>query len=268
MPQAPLGPRPSEGSITQPGKVYHAAGLIPGVPRPLVDNPTPTTSTASTVSPLGSDLSVTAVSTPQVLLARRAVATAAYAIPLSVFAAILIVAGSLAIRHRYKLRQDRLNNEGKLSLSRQSSWDCKSISDVERALNTLAKEDAERSISVPVPLFMPVEVHLEPKRSTHKPSPVSQYTTPPACDSVKVSRPPAIRSILSPDYHLPPIIPSSAGYFDDYGAVTHSVISNYFEPSPPVSPSSMPSIPKRPYIPNEMVARNDYENKPLPRSPC
>ncbi|KAF9466972.1 hypothetical protein BDZ94DRAFT_94857 [Collybia nuda] len=264
LPQAPLSTRPTKGNTTQSDdKISPTMGLVPGVPRPSVNNsssPSPNGSAPGSLlhiplSAGGSATPSTTSSVPNLLVARRTVATAAYVIPLAVFAAILFVAGGLAIRQRFKLQEEHRKDAMKLSVSRQSSHE--SVRDIEHGLITLAKEDSMHSVQAPVPLFMPAEAHIMPKCSIPKPLSVPQHLTPPSRAPTKLSRPPSTRSILSSGFHLPLITTSSTGFFDGHDGVTHSVISGYFEPSPPVSPSQLPSVPKKLHLRDRtMTQRN------------
>jgi hypothetical protein len=202
---------------------------------------------------------------PHMLATHKTVAAVAYAIPLSVVAVILLVATGLAFRHQRTLRRDRRSNADKLYFWRQSSCrSSKSAGDVELALNALSKYDTGSDVSAPVPLFMPVEAHREPKRSTRKALPPSSYTTPSARSSMKNSRPPSTRSILSANYYLPPIATTSTGFFDERDAVTQSVISDYFKPSPPVTPSVLPSKPQRLHVRDGAPEQGHDNDEPLP----
>ncbi|RDB24645.1 hypothetical protein Hypma_008244 [Hypsizygus marmoreus] len=211
---------------------------------------------------------------PHVLVSHGPPSAIGFAIPLSIFGAILVVAIVFAIRYHRKLKRERKKDPEKasLSLSRQNSKSsCKSLDDMENALDVLPKEDHNYTPQVPVPLFMPAEPFHIPRRPTRKPIPPSStYTTPPACNSVKISRHLSARSVYSQaSAYLPPIVPSSRGLFEEERAnpATHSVIANYFEPSPTVSPSHpVPSAPPKVHMPGDSVGlsrsrANSQENE-------
>jgi hypothetical protein len=246
-------------------------GIVPSLAGPSAAV-TSNTSTNTAPSP----------SAPYVLASRSRPPTAAFAVPLSLVAAILLVAGGLSLHHRRKLGAERTRDAEQLALSRQSSLNSfKSSStrsdDVEHALSVLSRNGAP----VPVPLFMPVDVRREPRQFTREAYP--QYTAPSHQSTNEITSTYYARTTASPVHsppkhqYLPPITTSTRGLLDedeDNATATHSVISSYMQPSP-IPPSCLLSAPERLHIRTEAVEAPlpqntklfEYVDKPLPPSP-
>ncbi|KAF8060848.1 hypothetical protein FPV67DRAFT_1452917 [Lyophyllum atratum] len=186
---------------------------------------------------------------PNTLLSHKPPNAASFAVPLAVVAAILLIAIFLAIRHRRKLAKERATDAEKLTLARQGNETILKEHDVtNETINDLSKDAPG-----PVPLFMPVDLPpVQIKRSHRKSVPVSSaYTNVNATlavkNSVKSSRALSTRSTYSQaSAYLPPIVPASQGLFDEEreDPTVHSVIADYFQPSPPISPSAPEPLPK------------------------
>ncbi|KAJ3889341.1 hypothetical protein GG344DRAFT_78891 [Lentinula edodes] len=168
-----------------------------------------------------------AASVATMLATRTPPPTAAFAIPLSIVGAILLVAVFLSLKHNRKLAEERAQDVEKLVLSRKSSVasSFKSgfsrQSDIEHALNVLSKAQSQGNVKpMPVPLFMPVEIPVpkrEARRSTREAYFPEQYTEynqrprprqevryherPPSYHTAPLSRSQSrARSLLSSDY--------------------------------------------------------------------
>ncbi|KAL1747353.1 hypothetical protein HDZ31DRAFT_61410 [Schizophyllum fasciatum] len=128
---------------------------------------------------------------PEVLSSRTPVPTAAFAVPLSIVGAILLIAVILGFRQRSALRRARQRDAEKLA--RQSSASsCQSSStlpgDLAKALSMLKQSSRDTDChshhqpamsygcAIPVPLYAaPVDVMREPRRSTRR-----EYRSPSA----------------------------------------------------------------------------------------
>ncbi|KAJ4485331.1 hypothetical protein J3R30DRAFT_3696675 [Lentinula aciculospora] len=136
------------------------------IPQPLVN---PETASAATM-----------------LATRTPPPTAAFAVPLSIVGAILLVAVFLSLKHNRKLAEERAQDVEKLVLSRKSSVASSfrsgfsRQSDIEHALNVLSKAQSQWNVkTMPVPLFMPMEAPVlrrEARRSTREAYYPDQYT--------------------------------------------------------------------------------------------
>ncbi|KAF9074003.1 hypothetical protein BDP27DRAFT_1416691 [Rhodocollybia butyracea] len=116
---------------------------------------------------------------------RKPPPTAAFAVPLSVVGAILLVAVFLSLRHNRKLAEERAQDIEKLVPSRTSSITSSfksgfsRQSDIEHALNVLSKANSQGDVrAMPVPLFMPVDISVrgEARRNTRESYQPNQYT--------------------------------------------------------------------------------------------
>lgn len=247
-PQSPLAPTGKHHAlhIDSPSQVTTQSSATP--------SPTMTTSTTPSSTSAAPSSSAT---TSNLLITRKSPTTAAFAIPLSVVAFVFIVAAALSFRHRHNIAKQRIEDAEKLILSRNNSKSSYKSTDAGNTLNVLTREDeAYSSAQIPVPLFMPVDLPLPRaafQRSAKKVLPPSPtYTTPSVQGTMRSSRPLSTRSIYSQSSaYLPPIVPTSRGLFAEEreNPATHSVIANYFQPSPPLSPS-MPSRPVSVYAPD------------------
>jgi len=221
--------------------------------------------------------------TPQDLTTRRPPSTAAFAVPLSAIGAIFVIAAGLAFRHRRKLREERAKDAEKLALSRQSSINSyKSAGEVQYALDVLSRHEIGYGTApAPVPLFMPVErvsEHREPRWPTERVfAPASFVACTPSArspESIRTSRsrPLLTRSGLSPRSDVQTLLGANDTANLSEDLATHSVIADYFQPSPPLPPSLLAG-PQSVHVRNEVVclpvsAHMDvYNDKPLPRSP-
>lgn len=227
-----------------------------------------------------------------VLSAHKPPPTAAFAIPLSLVAAIVLAASCLFFRHRRQLRKERTRDAEKFALSRGASFSSSLKSgyssrsrrnEVEHALDVLARN--ELGNAVPVPLFMPrVEVRRErePRRSTRAPFPREghafgpppsyAYATPNDGQHARSARYPSSRqssgrsklyTVASSTKHGRP----SRSTSDDESGVTHSVLAEYLDQSSPVPPTCLLSAPQRLHVRNEAAGGRLNREKPLPRSP-
>jgi hypothetical protein len=195
---------------------------------------------------------------------------AAFAVPLSLVGAILLVAGGLSFRHHRKLRNERALDAEKLDLSRCSSMNTFTSSsirhdeEVKHALDVLAMRDIRYEPAVPT--YLPVDIRREPRQSTRQA--MSMYAATPA-----YARPLNMASAtpLQPGTKPPANATRIATPEDDdiNAGATHSVISNYLLPSP-IPPPSLLSAPQQLHIRREvsLPTSNIYPyDKPLPHSP-
>lgn len=223
---------------------------------PSIDSPSQIMNPISTTSPQLPSVSVasSASGTPSnLLVSHKPPTAAAFAIPLSIVAFILTIATILSFRHCRKLKRERIKGLEKLSLSRESSKSSyKSTGDIESTLAVLSKNEGGYFAPVPVPLFMPVDLPRVPERSRRR-----IYTTPSARNSVKSARPLSTRSVYSQSSaYLPPIVPTSRSLFDEYdNLATDSIVENYLQPSPPLSPL-IPSPSPRVHALNDPMERS------------
>lgn len=142
----------------------------------LADNTHSTKSSATNTVQSTSSSGKPATAAPLILANRSSHSTVAWAVPLSVFGAILILAGLLAWKQNRRIAKERALDAEKLKNvppSRQSSThsykstysSSTRMSEVERALNVQSRNDLTYgSAAGPVPLFMPVE---EQRRQVH-----------------------------------------------------------------------------------------------------
>ncbi|KAJ3751233.1 hypothetical protein DFH05DRAFT_172092 [Lentinula detonsa] len=154
---------------------------VAGAQAPLsAQAPTTTSASTSTVTtsalplPVVNPESDSSASVATMLATRTPPPTAAFAVPLSIVGAILLVAVFLSLKHNRKLAEERAQDVEKLVLSRKSSVasSFKSgfsrQSDIEHALNVISKAQSQGKVkAMPVPLFMPVEVPV-PKREARR----------------------------------------------------------------------------------------------------
>lgn len=135
--------------------------------------------------PVAEPDSASSAAATSMLATRTPPPTAAFAVPLSIVAAILLVAVFLSLRHNRKLAEERAQDVEKLVLSRKSSVASSfrsgysRQSDIEHALNVLSKAQSQGDVkTAPVPLFMPVEVpqQRQPRRCTREAYQTKQYT--------------------------------------------------------------------------------------------
>ncbi|EDR08333.1 uncharacterized protein LACBIDRAFT_297900 [Laccaria bicolor S238N-H82] len=122
-------------------------------------------------------------SEPDVLASRQPPPVAAYAVPLSVVSAIILAAGIMSLRHKQKLKADRLRDAVTANLDPSASvGSFKSADEVGHALNVLSRNELGYSgaptVPVPVPLFMPVDHRWESESrgSTRRAYPPSLYS--------------------------------------------------------------------------------------------
>ncbi|KIK65960.1 hypothetical protein GYMLUDRAFT_239634 [Collybiopsis luxurians FD-317 M1] len=176
-----------------------------GVQAPLSATSVPTVLVPVTAVPVPVEVASSSNSASPILATRTPLPTAAFAVPLSIVGAILLVAAFLSFRHNRKLAQERAQDLEKLILSRKSSTasSCKSgfsrQSDIEHALNVLSKVQSQGEVkTMPVPLFMPVQVPVqpEPRRTTREAYQPKQYTEyyRPSQERSHRERPPSYRS--------------------------------------------------------------------------
>lgn len=178
---------------------------------PLLAQPQTPTSTSPVAAPVTAlpvpvavSESASSVAT-SILATRTPISTAAFAVPLSIVGAILLVAAVLSLRHNRKLAEERAQDVEKLILSRKSSV-ASSLksgfsrqSDIEHALNVLSKAQSQGDVKrMPVPLFMPVEIPFqrEARRSTRESYHANQYTEyhRPSQERRHQDKPPSYRS--------------------------------------------------------------------------
>ncbi|THV01242.1 hypothetical protein K435DRAFT_409764 [Dendrothele bispora CBS 962.96] len=186
---------------------------------------------------------------------RNSPPVAAFAVPLSIVGAILLVAVALWFRHNKKFQEERIRDLEKLKLERKESscsvdslTDKKSAfsrqSDIEHALDVLLKRELSYTLDreAPVPLFMPVQFptrrEREPRRSTREPYILSRddsYTQRQSRSHTKES----IYSAFS-NRKMPVLVPSSGPPSSYQSSVTLC------------SPSRAPSVidPYRPHSRN------------------
>ncbi|KAF5338248.1 hypothetical protein D9758_012870 [Tetrapyrgos nigripes] len=184
-------------SVSQPAASQEPESVSP--PTPGAQAPVSVSKT-----PDAPAVTVTAVNIPDtipdanpspdsVYATRRSPPTAAYAVPLSIVGAILLVAGGLCIRNNKKIEEERARDVEKLDLERKRSLISivslgkKSTysrqSDIEHALHVLSKHDLTYSPQrdTPVPLFMPADCpsrrEREPRRATRDPYALSRADT-------------------------------------------------------------------------------------------
>ncbi|KAF5385562.1 hypothetical protein D9757_006794 [Collybiopsis confluens] len=188
---------------------YPSVASVEGSQFPVSIPPASTVAIPATSVPV--EVASSSSATPM-LATRTPPPTAAFAIPLSIVAVILLVAAFLSFRHNRKLAQERAQDLEKMILSRKSS-NASSVksefsrqSDIEHALNVLSKVQSQSEVkTLPVPLFMPVQmpVQPEPRRCTREAYCSKQYTeyNRPSQETIYRERPPSYRQALP----LPPL---------------------------------------------------------------
>ncbi|KAJ3774903.1 hypothetical protein FB446DRAFT_727276 [Lentinula raphanica] len=175
---------PSPSFSLSPTASAPSVASAPDAQAPLSAQPQPPASTSASTPSVPASAVPSPVINPEsdtaatMYATRTPPPTAAFAIPLSIVGAILLVAVFLSLKHNRKLAEERAQDVEKLVLSRKasvasttnSSWSFKPGSgsgysrqaDIEHALNVLSRAQSQGKVkTMPVPLFMPVEVPVE-----------------------------------------------------------------------------------------------------------
>jgi len=247
---------------------------VPDSPSPAPINPQPSTSATpanvAATPTATSDANVHSIN-PYIALSRTPPPLAAFAVPLSLVGAILLIAGGLSFRHYRNLGAERARDAEKLDLSRRSSMSTFTStstrhSEVKHALDVLAMDDR---YGPAVPAF-PVDIRREQRRSTRQAAPM-YAATPKYARSSNTAPNSAFQPATNPPAYAAQVVVPSREDDDINATVTHSVISDYLLPSP-IPPHSLLSAPQQLHVRSEasMPRSNVYSydsNKPLPRSP-
>ncbi|KAJ7660026.1 hypothetical protein B0H17DRAFT_1212637 [Mycena rosella] len=229
--QAPLGTLPSPVAPL-------ASPLYPGSPSIVAPSPPPSALNQA---------SVVATYDPNALSAKSTPPAVAFAVPLSIVAAIILVAGGFFLKHRRGLGAQRAKDVEKLSRTGTASTyksHASRGSEVDHALDVLCRHQRYRS-----PPFMSSEytdtrpskrAFPQPTYARWDPPAYAHYRDPPVYGADVCSSP----SVLPSPYHderprLPPIA-STGSFMSASDAVTHTVLADYTLPSP-TPPSSTPT---------------------------
>ncbi|KAJ7039882.1 hypothetical protein C8F04DRAFT_281936 [Mycena alexandri] len=221
--QAPFGP--ANSPVASP--TYMVSPLYPG--SPIATSAFSPPSALSQVLP-----AATFNPNPNVLSAKSAPSPAAFAVPLSAVAAIVLVASALLIKHRRKIAAQRARDSQRPSRasSYKSSASTGSGSEIDHALHVLSRhhghsrDQKPRLDSFPYPAYAqwnpPAYGHTAPQRDPNPPADPAQRQHP-----CRDQRP-----------RLPPI--ATTGSFMSTGSdpPTHAVLANYILPSPPLRTSA------------------------------
>ena len=201
---------------------------------------------------------------------------AAFAVPLSLVGAIILVASGFSVRHHRKLKDERACDAAKIQISRGSSFlSHKSRStfhgDIEATLGAVRNKEGVivGHGAVPILVFTPVDVGREPRRQTRQPfcPPSLHPSTNPSGQVTYIHRyQPSTRSLTPLLPHSQHIRHTNEQATD--ATITASLISNYLQPSP-----ALPQAPQRLHtrieVPLSLSPQwsYSYRDKPLPSSP-
>jgi hypothetical protein len=240
--QAPLGPASSPVAPVRP-----APPLYPGSPSIALPS-------GFIPSSAVNQASAAATYSPNVLSAKSSPPTAAFAVPLSAVAAIILIASGLFLKHRRKLQVRRAKDIEKPSHTGTfSSYKSHASrgSDVDHALPVLSRHHPYRS--PPLPLFMPPDYGMkqQPAASLSKrhkfPQPTYARWDPPVYDYVQRDPPTSAAETRSSSSsvgyprrsqrpRLPPIA-TTGSFMSSTDPATLAVLADYVLPSPTL-PSS------------------------------
>ncbi|KAJ7800303.1 hypothetical protein B0H14DRAFT_2900211 [Mycena olivaceomarginata] len=251
--QAPLGPANSP------------------VASPMYSGSPPAAALSATPS-VSSQVSPTASTIPNVLSANTGPPPAAYAVPLSAVAALVLVAGVLFLKQRRKRGLQQHHSESGKSPSRTSS--CKSNSsgrsEIGYALRVLSRHYGYASRPSP-PLKTP---RLRPPTLDAFPYPAyAQWGPPSASYGHTVSPPPhtplPVEHLCADGRpRLPPIATTGSFMSRRSDPATHAVLADHL-PSPPLSSStSTPRCLLPAHVRSDTTHRNDHTDNPLGSPPA
>ncbi|KAJ6631192.1 hypothetical protein B0H10DRAFT_1981326 [Mycena sp. CBHHK59/15] len=253
-PQAPSGPANLPDAPIAP--LASIKPLYPDSPSTAAVSAAsvPTTNAANHTAPM-------ATIDPNVLSARAPPPAAAFAIPLSAVAAILLVASGLFLKHRRKLGEERTKDAEKIGLpSRTGSRNSYKVhasrasSEVDHALDVLSRHQLGYG-SAPVPSFMPMNYAEKRARNPR----------------------PATRDARGPPTYRSDTRSSASSRFSrlherpqEDDPATHAVLEDYMLPSPPLpssasTPRCLLPAPRRLHVRNNAESRY-LTDKPLPES--
>ncbi|KAJ7057771.1 hypothetical protein C8F01DRAFT_322423 [Mycena amicta] len=224
--QTPLSAAPSESalstlkSVAAPGTSSSALFALP----------------TSTQSPSATPLD------PNLLSAQTRTQNAAFIVPLSIVGVVLLLAGGLFIRHRRKLAAQHAKDAERFSRADSFKSHCSKETDLDHVLNVLSRHQARAAL----PVFMPPEYSCKPSQSY---APTYAAYQPRSCETlISPHDPPTAPLREAYQYEerprLPPIATTTASFISTPAndPATHSILSDYMLPSPPlVSSTSAPT---------------------------
>jgi hypothetical protein len=235
---------------------------------PLVTTVAPQFTGLPTVVPPSGIPYLTATRTPPPVVA--------YAVPLSLVGAILLVATVLSLRGHRRLKQQRASDAEKIDLSRGTSFSSYSsdptrLSDVKHALDMLSGKGTFNDFA-PTPTFLPASSWREPRQQTRQAFPVARHVMAPSempLNSICTNLPRATSRCLT---NVSSTSTPNLNFGNCNVSVTNLMLSEYLSPPPMLSPPL--SSPQRLYVRSEAASPSPFtaesyihRDKPLPFTP-